>query len=631
MTLLFPLFLAGAAAVIAPILLHLRRQPPKTKVEFSSLQFLAPTPMVTTTRSKIERWLLLALRCLALLLLAAMFARPFVADQQRQDGKGKALVVLVDRSASMQQGDAFARAMAKAREWMRQGDKVAVGSFDRTVQKISGFEQSTPVLPDQTCGWAATDLGAALKQGVSWLNEVSNVAERQIVVVSDFQDGASVESLRGFAWPETVSFVPEVIAPKHTNNLSASLVSGTADTDEVDAKHASTMLRVRVANARDSRAENFVLKWANGTVAAEGHLPPGATRVLRLPRPEGTEPQVLTLSGDEWSFDNTVNIAPPQPRVVKVVSLTGKDDPASVESPMFYLSRALIPTSKLAPQVVSWTKDEPLKNAAWLVMTNDATPASEIGPWMEQGGRALCVVTGTETSLLKSLLGAEVKLSEADVKDFALLSEVDFTHPVMKPFEDVRLRDFTKIHFWKHRTLTVDGVKPEIVARFDDESPAVLSVPKGKGRLVILLSGWQPRDSQLALSSKFVPLLYGLLGEAGVSLEQPAQFVVGDALPDGVAEKPGFVKTKDGRMLAVNLPPEESRVNPMDLGKLTALGVKLKSETTLPVKDQERLANEELESRQQYWLIALALLLAVLAIETWMAGRKPRTGTLEAA
>jgi hypothetical protein len=148
---------------------------------------------------------------------------------------------------------------------------------------------------------------------------------------------------------------------------------------------------------------------------------------------------------------------------------------------------------------------------------------------------------------------------------------------------------------------------------------------------VILLSGWQPRDSQLALSSKFVPLLYGLLGEAGVSMEQPSQFVVGDALPDGVAEKPGFVKTKDGRTLAVNLAPEESRVNAMDLGKLVALGVKVKSEASLPVKDQERVANEELEARQQYWLIALIALLLVLGLETWLAGRKATTGTLEAA
>lgn len=630
MTLLFPLFLAAAAAVIAPILLHLRRQPPKTKVEFSSLQFLMPTPMVTTTRTKIERWLLLALRCIALLLLAAMFARPFVADQKMQDGKGKAVLVLVDRSASMQQSDHFAQALAKAREWLRKGDQVAVATFDRQLQKVSTFA-AVPALPDLQCGWAGTDLGRALVEAVGWINEVPGVAEKQIVVVSDFQDGANVEALRGFAWPETVTLVTEAITPKDTNNLSASLIVGVADSDEVDARKASTMLRVRVANARDSKAEQFALKWPDGSLAAEGQLPPGATRVLRVPRPSAATPQVLQLSGDGWVFDNAVHVAPPQPRIVKVVAFTGEQDASSVESPMFYLSRAMVPTSKLAPEVVQGGGAEALKTAAWVVMTNDAAPPIELRPWIENGGRALCIVTGTEVKPLDALLGSAVKIEEAEVKDFALLSEVDYAHPVMKPFEDGRLRDFTKIHFWKHRTLAADGLKMEVVARFDNNEPAVVAVPMGKGRLVILLSGWQPRDSQLALSSKFVPLLYGMLGEAGVSLEQPAQFVVGDTLPEGVAEKPGFVTTKDGRTLAVNLPPEESRINTMDLGKLVSLGVKMKSDTVLPVKDQERLANEDLEAKQQYWLLALALLLAVLGVETWLAGRKSPSGTLDAA
>jgi hypothetical protein len=100
---------------------------------------------------------------------------------------------------------------------------------------------------------------------------------------------------------------------------------------------------------------------------------------------------------------------------------------------------------------------------------------------------------------------------------------------------------------------------------------------------------------------------------------------MGDALPEGKADKPGFVKTASGRVLAVNLPPEESRIAPMDLTKLTSLGVKLASVETqsLSSVDRERLANEQLESRQQYWLVALSALLIVLLLETWIAGRKP--------
>ena len=69
MSWLFPLYLAGAAAVIVPILLHLRRQPPKDRVAFSSLMFLEETERQPTRRRRLENWLLLLARCLILILL----------------------------------------------------------------------------------------------------------------------------------------------------------------------------------------------------------------------------------------------------------------------------------------------------------------------------------------------------------------------------------------------------------------------------------------------------------------------------------------------------------------------------------------------------------------------------------
>src|SRR5436309_1122960 len=67
-----------------------------------------------------------------------------------------------------------------------------------------------------------------------------------------------------------------------------------------------------------------------------------------------------------------------------------------------------------------------------------------------------------------------------------------------------------------------------VLARFDKGDPALIQVPVGKGLLFVLTSGWQPADSQLALSSKFVPLLYSLLDLSGGVKAQLAQYVVGD-------------------------------------------------------------------------------------------------------
>ncbi len=77
MSFLFPLFLAGIAAVGVPIVLHLVRRHTRHHVTFSSLMFLRTTLPRFTSRSRIENILLLILRCIMICLLALAFSRPF--------------------------------------------------------------------------------------------------------------------------------------------------------------------------------------------------------------------------------------------------------------------------------------------------------------------------------------------------------------------------------------------------------------------------------------------------------------------------------------------------------------------------------------------------------------------------
>ena len=70
MSFLNPLFLLGLAAVAAPIIVHLVRRTKAPRVEFPSLMFVRRVPQRTIRRRMIRNWLLLAMRCLAFLLLA---------------------------------------------------------------------------------------------------------------------------------------------------------------------------------------------------------------------------------------------------------------------------------------------------------------------------------------------------------------------------------------------------------------------------------------------------------------------------------------------------------------------------------------------------------------------------------
>ena len=117
MNFLVPLYLLGALAVAIPIYLHLRRRPPKDAVEVSSLMFLEETKHQPIKRqSQLENIPLLLLRCLALLLLAAMFARPFFpgGDAEANEGRMRTVIIL-DTSASMQHGELWKDAVQRAK------------------------------------------------------------------------------------------------------------------------------------------------------------------------------------------------------------------------------------------------------------------------------------------------------------------------------------------------------------------------------------------------------------------------------------------------------------------------------------------------------------------------------------
>jgi hypothetical protein len=117
MTLLAPIMLAGAAAVTVPVALHFFYRARYRPLPWAPMKFLKEAIEQTSRRLKFQEWILLALRCLALILLALALARPGRDSTASGGGTQPIDAVLVfDTSYSMAAKDGDRTRLERARE-----------------------------------------------------------------------------------------------------------------------------------------------------------------------------------------------------------------------------------------------------------------------------------------------------------------------------------------------------------------------------------------------------------------------------------------------------------------------------------------------------------------------------------
>src|SRR5688500_784016 len=117
MSFLNPIMLFGLAAVSVPIIIHLLNRRKFQKVVWAAMRFLRISVEQNQRRMRIEDMILLALRCLLLILLALALARPaWLSNASDLFGQSKVTgVVILDNSASMAVSDGTQTRFEKAR------------------------------------------------------------------------------------------------------------------------------------------------------------------------------------------------------------------------------------------------------------------------------------------------------------------------------------------------------------------------------------------------------------------------------------------------------------------------------------------------------------------------------------
>jgi hypothetical protein len=642
--------------------------------------FVTASPPRLTRRSRLDQWLLLLLRATALVLLALAFARPFWRTASVSDVSelpDRTMVVLVDTSASMRRAGIWSQVAAQVNDVVRDlspRDLVALYSFDSRVTRLLSLEESRSAPAQERArlvrtrleaarpGWQDSALGDALVLVADELDALADGTERephrQIVVISDLQAGSQIESLQAYQWPASVRVLFRQIFPEPTTNASLQIL------EPSEARGQERVIRVRVTNDAGSRRQDFEVQWDTGEqterAAAPVHVsvPPGETRVVRMPAPPAAQPPVecLLLTGDDHDFDNRQYVIPQEPVSAQVV-YAGDEEENDPERMLFYLQRGL--TSDPRQPVEITTTDgtnvpELLPDTPELVVLTKDLPAGSVDAvrqYLERGGTVLLILGrgGLAVSTMSSLTGVDAAaVVDTQPDRYAMLRDIDVRHRLFSDFAHPPYNDFTQLSFWRYRRWPVPrDEQTKVLARFDTGDPALVELQRNRGSLFVLASGWHPDDSQFARSTKFVPLISRLAGrspavqegrhiigqQVSLSTAETAQAVT-VRKPDGTevsipagrstfdaTDQPGVYAVRapaSERRFVVNLSPAETQTDPLDVAQLEQRGVRIGTAVsrTEALAAQRQLRDLELEGRQRYWQWLIAGTLIVLVLET---------------
>ena len=669
---LVPAFLAGLAAIVVPIVLHLRHRDKDTPHRFPSLMFVERLPIRTAQRRRITDWPLLLLRALAIAVLVLAFARPLWSRPGAiSSTKGdRTVIVLLDRSMSMGHTGVWPRALDEARRaisGLTPTDRVALVLFDdeaEIAQPLTNDKNlALAALANAKTGTAGTRYAAGLRAARQIATDArTGSAPIDVVLVTDMQRGG-LAGLAGLEIPTTMRVRTAALSP-------ATAPRGNASVAVTEARPIANAGRERLAvTAHVTSRSTGPGRPMTAMLRLNGR--PSGTRVVTVNAagdtkiafepvaiPVGLVRGEVTIDADSLAADDTARFTLTSNDEVRVL-LVAPDDAERDET--LYIERALAvgraPSVRLQRVRPSAIDADELQDVALVLLWDSPLPGGRsldaLRAWTARGG-GLVQVAGRRLGRRASsgtLLPASVS-SVADRTDDrgGSLGDVRIDHPLLAPFRETPAA-LVAPRFLRHARLDpANG--GEIVARFDDGSAAIVERTEGSGRVIELGMPLDARAGDFPLQPAYVPFVRRLVlyatGRAATPLARatgeswllPAAARVPVVLtPDGSIVRPardsratsvplrtaGVYALHDGQtrgtpvaQLAVNTPPVESDLTTITDAELLA-GVRRGDASTMT--SEAPPAPAEIERRQGLWRIVIGVLVALLLLEMLMASR----------
>ena len=552
------------AAGVIPLVIHLLNRRQQKRLRFPAVRFVLISQRRVARTYNLRNWLLLAVRTLAVLLLALLLAHPLWESGVGLAARGAPLTtaIIVDNSLSMQVRDDGApfdeakEAAALILEALDEGDRAAViatNPVGSTAAALKAPEEAT--LKDLrplavTAGTA--DLTGALRTAYGLLRGAGG--QKALWVVTDLRvagwDRLSLPAVGEYDPTVPVKIVAVGPAETPPSATIKTLASRTTDVAPgLDLELAATVVNFTAGEIPGVTARLTI----DGKVRDEKQvtLAAGAESTVgfrfKLERP-GSHSGYVSLHGDGFSGNRRHYFTIHTRDRLNVLLVDGDPQRALVASETFFLSRALNPSGDLAnsvllPEVILAGALGQVNPEGYQVVVLANVPhmtldlAKRLVAFVEDGGGLLLALGDRVITQGYNAFLQRTPLSVPDVPlpDYRGLrpllpgilgerrrvpldqnvgvEELDTSHPALAAFGDQRLLDSLRsAKVSSYFELVTPNINSEgVLMRLGNGLPLLAERRVGKGRVMVLTTSADSAWNNLPLKTGYVPLVQSLV------------------------------------------------------------------------------------------------------------------------
>ena len=512
-----PLFLWGLTALAIPIAVHLFQFRRYRKVYFSNVDRLETLQTESRRQSNLRRWLVLLMRCLAIVFLVLAFAQPTIPGNGQALHSGATVVsVYLDNSFSMENstsdGSQLEAAKQKAREIVaayRPGDRYQLlsNSMAGSEYRWLSREEFLDAVNLLAIAPASRHLSEVAASQSDFMRQ-SGAANRHAYLVSDFQ--RSIADLNALPDDSLALFTLVPLEGVATDNLYI-------DTLRLDAPAyfvgGSVNVEATVLNGGATDAEKLPVRLiVNGRERAIATLdiPAGASAKTTLR---------FTIDSAGWldgrveitdypiTFDDRYHfaiLAGSRISMLQVDSGTPNDN----------LRRLFADDSAVSYQVAPLPSDLSTLNFIVLNEPRDipSGQAQALASWVEQGGTlTLIPPADTKPEAINALLSL-LKSPSLDrwQKRPAKANGIDFQSSLYRGVFNGTSSEMEMPSVQGHYTLGDNAALRQNIITLANGTPLLCSTPYGEGRLYLFTTPLTDEWTSFTAQALFVPTLYNM-------------------------------------------------------------------------------------------------------------------------